>query len=154
MTKMLQTIQTGLKHKMLALLDVVIEMLVNFEDYIVFNRISLSECFFFIIASARAVWFTIFGAESQDISYYFSNIVWIAVFAATTVAHFAGFIFRRVRLRIFALYIHAVIWLFLAVLAVFSQTTAPAVPTFIPFLIFSLFLIVRLSRDRSTDASR
>ncbi len=140
----------GIRQRIGHFLDLLIDALAELKDYFLFKHITLSEGFFFALAFLRAVWFTVFGSENANYDYFFSAWFWIAVFTALTIIHLTGFLTGWILARTAVMYAHGVIWLFMTFLALISRTTAPAVPTFLLYTFFSLIVIVRISRERTT----
>ena len=141
--------ELGLRAKAEHALDAFIDLLAGIKEYFFYKHVTLFEAFLFGLAATRALWFVAFGANSQIFEYFFSELFWVIVFAVLTVVHLAGFLTGRFAARIAAMYAHGIIWLFLAIMAGVSKTTAPVLPTFALYTIFSLLVIVRLLRERA-----
>lgn len=140
--------EIGIKQRFSELINLLIDALAGIKDYFFYKHITLFEAFLFGLAFfSRFVWFSFFGVDAPPFDYYFSSAFWVSVFAVVTIIHLAGFIWGWTIARLAAMYAHAIIWLFMAILAYISGTTAPAVPTFLLYTMFSLIVIVRLLRE-------
>jgi hypothetical protein len=144
--------EIGLKQRFAELLDLLIDALAEIKEYCFYKHITLFEAFLFGLAFfSRFIWFSFFGVDSPPFDYYFSGAFWVSIFAIVTIIHLTGFYWGWLVARLAAMYAHAIIWLFMAILAFMSGTTAPAVPTFLLYTIFSLIVIVRLLREHKTQ---
>jgi hypothetical protein len=131
-------------------IDAIIERIVAISDYFIFKkRISLSEAALFAFASFRTVWFLIFGVNQASWDYVFSDAVWITVFATLSLAHLASFFLRTVFFRGAVVFLYAWVWCFLAIIAGLNGTTAPAIPTLSVLTLLSIFIAVRLFREKA-----
>lgn len=140
--------EIGLKQRITELFEIVLDTLAGIKEYFFYKHITLFEAFLFGLAFfSRFLWFSIYGVDSPPFGYYFSTLFWVIVFGVVTVVHVVGFVKGWMAARIIAMYAHAIIWLFMAILAFISRTTAPAVPTFLLYTAFSLIVIVRISRE-------
>lgn len=138
----------SIKERLENLIDVLIETIIAVGDFLVYKHITVAECFLFVFSVFRAVWFVFVGVENANYSYYFGDAVWQTVFVTMTLMHIAGFFLKNFSLRISACYMYAVVWGTLTVLAAISLTRAPAVPGLLPLSIFSIVMVLRLTREQ------
>lgn len=136
-----------LRQRLNALIDALIEAIVDFEDILIKKDITLTEGGLFLFSIFRAGWFIAFGVENANYSYYFSDKVWTTVFVIMGLLHLIGFFIKSMCLRITAVYMSAFVWGTLTTLALLSRTNAPAVPSLLPLMILSICVVVRLSDD-------
>lgn len=141
----------SIKNRFEQICDALIDAIVSVQDYLLFKHVTFFEGFIYLFAAFRAVWFTAFGVESTSFNYFFPDIVWIIAFWIITVAHTIGFFTRKFKIRILAAYGHGFAWSFLLLLAVYSRTNAPAVPSLLVLTLFALMMIVRLSRQEDLE---
>lgn len=139
--------QITLKERLENLLDVLIEKIIDVGDYFVFKHITWTETGLFLFSLFRAVWFIAIGVENANYSFYFSDRVWTTVFVLMSLLHFAGFFIKSMCLRIAAGYMAAVVWTVLLILAAYSLTATPAVPSLLPLIVLSVVVVVRLAHD-------
>lgn len=129
------------------LLDTIIEKIIDIGDFFVFKHITWSEAILFLYSMFRAFWFIAIGVENKNYSYYFSDSVWTTIFVMMSLMHFSGFFLKSMCLRIAAGYMCAITWGILTILAIYSMTAAPAVPSLLPLIILSIVVTVRLSHE-------
>jgi hypothetical protein len=132
------------------ILDEIIERIVAISDYFIFKKhISLSEGALFAFAAFRTIWFLIFGVNQASFDYLFSDAIWITVFAGLSLAHLASFFLRAVFCRGVVVFLYAWVWCFLTIIAGLNGTTAPAIPTLSVLTLLSIFIAVRLFREKT-----
>lgn len=141
----------SLRERLEALLDALIEKIIDIGDYAVCHDIEWLEIGLFLFSIFRAVWFIVFGVENANYSYYFSDKVWTTAFTMMTVTHIVGFFMKSKCFRVVAGYMYAFVWGILMMLAIISLTAAPAVPSLLPLLILSIVVIVRLSEKHKKE---
>ena len=135
----------GIKPKLEYILDLLIDLLLQITDFVVFHSITFGELMLFSLSIFRAVWFLFYGVSNGgNYDYYFSELTWTVIFCSISVVHFLSFFFQKVWVRFVVFLVYAFIWCFLMFLAWFAGTTAPAVPTFAVFTLGCLYLAVRL----------
>lgn len=136
-----------MRQRLDALIDALIEAIVDFEDILVGKHITLTEGGLFLFSIFRACWFIAFGVENANYSYYFSDKVWTTIFVMMGITHLIGFFIKSMCLRITSVYMSAFVWGTLTTLALLSRTNAPAVPSLLPLMILSVCVVVRLTAD-------
>lgn len=143
--------QLTLRERCEQLLDIIVEKIIDIGDFFIFRHITWTEAALFLYSIFRAGWFVIFGVENANYSYYFSDHVWTTVFVVMSLTHFSGFFIKSMCLRIAAGYMSAVVWTIMLILAAYSLTAAPAVPSLLPLIVLSVVVVVRLSHEHKIE---
>lgn len=131
-------------------MDSLIDGIIAFTDYfIVKKRVTLSETAIFMFSLTWTMWFLFRGVYVSEMA--LARSVWITLFAMTTTAHFFSFFFDNIIGRAYVACSYAVIWCFLTFLSAYTGSVAPAVPTLAVFTFLSVFIAVRLFRERQTQ---
>jgi hypothetical protein len=135
------------KRGMDGLMNAIIDGIVAFTDYFVIKKhITLSETAMFAFSLSWTLWFIFVGVYVSEMA--LSRAVWATMFAASTTVHFFSFFFKDIVYRAFVASAYAVIWCFLTLLSAYTGSIAPAVPTLFVFTFLSVFVAVRLFRER------
>jgi CHASE2 domain-containing sensor protein len=138
-----ETVKTGLRDLFAALLDTI----EAFNDYFILRKhVTLSETTMFMFSLGWTLWFVFVGVYVSELA--LSRAVWATLFAMSTVAHFCSFFFKDIIGRAFVASTYAVLWCFLTLLSAYTGSIAPAVPTLAVFTFLSVFVAVRLFRER------
>lgn len=137
------TLKKGIEDVFNALLDTI----EAFNDYFILQkRVTLSETALFMFSLSWAVWFIFVGVYVSDMA--LSRAAWATVFSMSAIAHLGSFIFKDIFARAIIISVYAFTWCFLTLLSAYTQSTAPAVPTLFVFTFLSVFVAVRLFRER------
>jgi hypothetical protein len=136
-----------LKRAIDSLMETLIDRIVLFTDYfIVQKHITLSETAMFAFSLSWTLWFVFVGVYVSEMA--LSRAIWATLFAMTTIAHFCSFFFKDIVGRAFVACAYAFVWCFLTLLSAYTGSVAPAVPTLFVFTFLSVFIAVRLFRER------
>lgn len=131
-------------------MEALIDGIIAFTDYFIIKKhVTLSETATFAFSLSWTLWFIFRGVYMSELA--LSRSVWITLFAMTTLAHFISFLFDNIIGRAYVACSYAVIWCFLTFLSAYSGLVAPAVPTLAVFTFLSVFIAVRLFRERQTQ---
>lgn len=144
--------QISIKQRLGNLLDIIAEKVIDIGDFAVYKHTKWTEAILFLYSIFRAVWFVAIGVENANYSYYFGDKVWTTVLVTMSGMHFIGFFMKSMCLRVTAAYMSAIVWGILMCLAIYSMTTAPAVPSLLPLIILSIVVVVRLSHEHKLEA--
>lgn len=141
-----------IKNRFECFLESLLERIERISDYFICKKhISLSEGSLFAFALFRATWFACFGVENANYDHVFGAFFWVCAFVALSAAHFAAFFLKNLKFRAFVVCAYALIWSFLMFIAAYSRTNAPAVPSFFVLTLLSIFIAVRLFREKTND---
>lgn len=141
-----QIIYRGFERVVEALVDG-IERINDF--FITKKKVTLTETMIFWFAFSWTAWFVIKGVYVSDEPVY--RAIWVSLFAMMTIAHFVSFFFDDIIGRAYVACGYAFIWCFLAFLSAFTGSIAPALPTLLVFSMASVFIAVRLFRERRSQ---
>lgn len=139
------SIKTKLEH----LLDVIIEKILEIEDYFHLPaNVRASEFALFAFAVSWFAWFVFFDVESSSpvYRYIFNEAGWACIFGAFAVLHAAGVFSPAIEVRRLAVSGYAVVWFVWLVMAATARAASTAVPTIAVILFLSVYVAVRLSR--------
>lgn len=129
------------------LFDVIIDRIILFSDYfIVKKHVTLSETTLLVFNLSWLLWFFVGVPEPEQILSR-SLIITTLGFAGTF--HFASFFIENRIGRALAAALYAFVWSFLMFVYFYSGEGAPAAPTLFVMMMLSVFICVRLVRERS-----
>lgn len=129
-------------------MDLIIDRILQFTDYfIVVQKITLSESMLFSLAAFRFIWVSYFGVSNENYDPVFGTFFWSLIFGALTTAHFLSFFSKKLTSRYYVLVAHSLVWCFITILAAWSGTIAPVVPTLAIITLTSIFITVRIYRE-------
>lgn len=129
--------------------DALIDIVISFTDYfIVEQHVTLSEAALFAIAITRAIWIPIFGVNNTNYELLGGETIWFFIYLTLTISHMAAFFTRRVFIRFMVCCFHSFIWLFLSLIMLMSGSRSVAVPMLMVLMGLSVFIAVRLYRDK------
>lgn len=130
-------------------MESLIDGIIAFTDYFILRkRVTLSETTVFIFSLSWTLWFIFMGVYVSEMA--LTRSVWVTLFSMTTTAHFLSFFFENIIGRAYVACAYAVIWCFLTFLSAYTGSIAPAVPTLAVMTFLSVFIAVRLFRERQT----
>jgi hypothetical protein len=131
-------------------MESLIDGIIAFTDYFIIKKhVTLSETAIFVFSFTWTLWFIFMGVYVSEMA--LSRAVWVTLFAMTTLAHFISFFFENISARAYVACTYAVIWCFLTFLSAYTGSVAPAVPTLAVMTFLSVFIAVRLFRERQTQ---
>jgi len=129
------------------LFDLFIDRLILITDYFVLTKkITLTEMLIWWLSLTRAIWMLFVEVESPY-NMVMSNTMWMWIYLGVSAIHASTFFWTQ-KARAFAVCLQAFVWCMLAWLAGMSGSHSFALPTMVPMTLGSVFVAVRLFRDK------
>jgi hypothetical protein len=145
---MTQTLMMTARYFFTELAEIILEM----KDFFVFKRhITLSELFLFAWTCSRATWFAIFGVVGGIFTMALPGWFWITVFMSLAIFKAISLVVNRYSLRIAGVFVSALIWTTMTILAAIAGRPEPILPTYGLFALLSIIIAVRLIHDESRN---
>jgi hypothetical protein len=128
--------------------DMVIDRIIGFTDYFILTKhITLSETSLFSFSATWFLWICFAPGTSPEAA-LMSRASWATLFGIMTLSHFVTFFFADIMGRAMVSCVYACVWAFLFILTILAGSTAPAAPTLLVLTGMSVFIAVRLFRER------
>lgn len=126
------------------------EIILEMKDFFVFKRhITLSEIFLFLWTCSRATWFAVFGVVGGIFTMVLPGWFWITVFVSLALFKGVSLIVDRYSLRIAGVFVSALLWTTMTILAALANRPEPILPTYGLFALLSIIIAVRLIHDEN-----
>lgn len=134
------------------ILELVIDRILAFTDYfLVERRVTLSETTLFLFAVSWTVWFIFKNVAGLDA--VLGKALLVSALGFMSTAHFFSFFFKDLLGRAIVACGYAFLYSFLMFVGIHAGDGAPSTPTLFVFMTLSVFIAVRLFRERQEETT-